>query len=73
MEADTFEPLVGICKKLELRFSFVYSGDEFAHTMRQLIGGKIDDGKQITGKLGVEGVPVMPSMISHAPIITPGF
>ncbi|MCK9284612.1 MAG: zinc-binding dehydrogenase [Rhodocyclaceae bacterium] len=55
MEADTFEPLVGICKELELRFSFGYSGEEFAHTLRQLIDGRLDAGRLITGKVGVEG------------------
>lgn len=54
METDAYEPLVGIVKELDLRFSFGYSADEFAATLRQLADGKIDAGKLITGKTTVE-------------------
>lgn len=55
MARDTFEPLVGICKELDLSFSFGYSADEFARTLRQLADGTLDAGRLITGKVGVDG------------------
>ena len=56
MGSDTFEPQIGIFKEFDMTFSFGYSGDEFADTLRQLSDGKIDAGRLITGKVSVEGV-----------------
>lgn len=56
METDTFEPLVGIVKELDLRFSFGYTADEFAGTLRSLAEERLEAEKLITGKVGMEGV-----------------
>ena len=75
METDAYEPLVGIVKEQDLRFSFGYSADEFATTLRQLAEGKIDAEKLITGRTDVEGTAAAFETLGqadqHAKILVP--
>jgi threonine dehydrogenase-like Zn-dependent dehydrogenase len=56
MERDSFEPMFGINKELNLQFVLGYSAEEFATTLHNLAEGKVSGDPLITGKVGVEGV-----------------
>jgi threonine dehydrogenase-like Zn-dependent dehydrogenase len=56
MERDSFEPMFGINKELNLQFALAYSGEEFAQTLHNLAQGTVNGDPLITGKVGVEGV-----------------
>jgi threonine dehydrogenase-like Zn-dependent dehydrogenase len=56
MEADRFEPMLGINKELNLQFALGYAPHEFAATLQHLAEGRIAAAPLITGKVGVEGV-----------------
>ncbi len=56
MEKDSFEPMFGINKELNIQFVLGYTPAEFADTLRNLAEGKINGDPLITGKVGVEGV-----------------
>ncbi len=56
MEADQFEPYIAVVKELDFRFVVAYSGDEFAHSLRQIAEGEIDVSPLITGKVRLDGV-----------------
>ena len=56
MEKDSFEPMFGINKELNLQFVLGYSGEEYAATLRHIAEGEIIADPLITGKVGVEGV-----------------
>jgi threonine dehydrogenase-like Zn-dependent dehydrogenase len=56
MERDSFEPMFGINKELNLQFVLGYTPDEFRSTLTHIAEGKIPVEPLITGKVGVEGV-----------------
>jgi threonine dehydrogenase-like Zn-dependent dehydrogenase len=56
MERDSFEPMFGINKELNLQFVLGYSAEEFASTLHNIAEGKVNADPLITGKVGVEGV-----------------
>ena len=56
MERDSFEPMFGINKELNIQFVLGYTGEEFALTLRNIAEGKVNADPLITGKVGVEGV-----------------
>jgi len=56
MQQDSFVPMFGINKELNILFVLGYSATEFADTLRNLAEGKINGDPLITGKVGVEGV-----------------
>jgi threonine dehydrogenase-like Zn-dependent dehydrogenase len=56
MESDSFEPIVGIGKELDLSFAFAYSGEEFSQTLYDLADGKLDAAAMITSVVAPEGV-----------------
>ena len=57
MEKDSFEPMFGINKELNLQFVLGYSGEEYASTLRHIAEGEIITDPLITGTVGVEGIP----------------
>ncbi|MEB2343601.1 MAG: zinc-binding dehydrogenase [Deltaproteobacteria bacterium] len=56
MERDTFRPMLGINKELNIQFVLGYTPEEFARTLRALSEGQIQVEPMITGRTGVEGV-----------------
>ena len=56
MERDTFEPMFGINKELNLQFVLGYTPQEFAATLNHIAEGKVNVTPLITAKVGVEGV-----------------
>ena len=56
MKRDSFEPMLGINKELNLQFVLGYSPEEFADTLRWLADEKLRVEPLLTGKVGVEGV-----------------
>jgi len=56
MERDTFRPMLGINKELNIQFVLGYTPEEFARTLRALAEGAIDVAPMITGRTGVDGV-----------------
>lgn len=56
MQADSFEPAIGINKEIELRFVLGYSPLEYRDALHLLADGKIHPGCMITGTVGLDGV-----------------
>ena len=73
MQADRFEPVLGINKELNLQFVIAYSGAEFAQSLHNIAEGQIDVDPLITEKVGVSGVAdafdALGSPETHAKII----
>ncbi|MGC1678964.1 MAG: zinc-binding dehydrogenase [Candidatus Binataceae bacterium] len=56
MERDSFEPMLGITKELNVQFVLGYTPEEFGETLFNIAQGKITADPLITGKVGVGGV-----------------
>ena len=56
MQEDLIKPMVAVVKELDIRFSFGYSPEEFAHTLHSLAEGQIEAEPLITGHSDLEGV-----------------
>lgn len=56
METDSFEPMFGINKELNLQFVLGYRGEEFAATLRHIAEGELVTEPLITGTVGIDGV-----------------
>lgn len=56
MQRDSFEPIFGINKELNLQFVLGYSGEEFAASLNAIAQGEFNVEALITGKVGVGGV-----------------
>ncbi len=56
MERDSFEPMFGISKELNVQFVLGYTPEEFGETLFNLAQGNTNADPLITGKVGVEGV-----------------
>lgn len=73
MQRDSFEPMFGINKELNVQFVLGYSGDEFAATLRHIAEGELPVAPLITGTVGVEGVSAafeaLASPDTHAKIL----
>ncbi len=73
MQRDSFEPMFGINKELNVQFVLGYSGDEFAATLRHIAEGELPVAPLITGTVGVEGVAdafaALASPDTHAKIL----
>jgi 2-desacetyl-2-hydroxyethyl bacteriochlorophyllide A dehydrogenase len=57
MEPDTFRPMRGVVKEVDIRFAFGYDPLEFAETLRRIAEGEIDVAPLITGRIDIDGVP----------------
>lgn len=57
MEPDTFRPMRGVVKELDIRFAFGYDPMEFAETLRRIAEGELDVEPLITGRVGLDDVP----------------
>lgn len=58
METDSFQPLFGINKELNIQFVLAYSAEEFAQTLHHIAEGDIDVEPLITGTVNIAGVAV---------------
>lgn len=56
METDSFQPLFGINKELNIQFVLGYTPDEFALTLHHIAEGEIDVAPLITGTVNIDGV-----------------
>lgn len=56
MERDSFEPMMGINKELNVQFVLGYLPDEFAATLGHIARGEIRVEPLITGRVGLAGV-----------------
>jgi threonine dehydrogenase-like Zn-dependent dehydrogenase len=56
MESDTFEPIFGILKQLDVQFVLGYTADEFSATLDNIAAGRMDVAPLITGRVGLDGV-----------------
>ena len=57
MEHDTIRPMMGIFKRLTVRFVLGWSPDEFTGSLRNLAEGRIDGDALVTGQVDLDGVP----------------
>jgi 2-desacetyl-2-hydroxyethyl bacteriochlorophyllide A dehydrogenase len=57
MEPDTFRPMRGVVKEVDIRFAFGYDPIEFAETLRRIAEGEIDVAPLITGHIDIDDVP----------------
>ena len=73
MQRDSFEPMFGINKELNVQFVLGYNGEEFAATLRHIAEGELPVAPLITGTVGVEGVAdafaALASPDTHAKIL----
>jgi len=56
METDSFQPLFGINKELNIQFVLAYTAEEFAQTLHHIAEGDIDVEPLITGTVNIAGV-----------------
>lgn len=56
MERDSFEPMMGINKELNVQFVLGYTPEEFAATLGHIASGTLKVEPLVTGKVGLEGV-----------------
>src|SRR5882672_2852577 len=56
MERDSFEPMMGINKELNVQFVLGYSPEEFAATLTHIARGELKVEPLVTGKVGLDGV-----------------
>lgn len=56
MEADKIEPVVGINKEIDLRFSMGYTPLEYRDALHLIAEGKVNCSHLITGTVGLDGV-----------------
>ena len=56
MEKDSFEPMFGINKELNVQFVLAYTPAEFAETLGHIAEGRVNVSPLVTGKVGVGGV-----------------
>lgn len=57
MEPDTTRPFFASAKELSIRYSFAYTPDEYAESLRAIAEGQVDVAPMITGTVGLDGVP----------------
>ena len=57
MEHDSFRPMMGIFKRLTMKFVLGWSPEEFAQSLHNLAEGRIDGSKLVTGDVGLDDVP----------------
>ena len=57
MEDDGFRPIMGIYKRLTVKFVLGWSPDEFAASLRNLAEGRIDGAALVTGEVPLDEVP----------------
>lgn len=57
MQPDHFRPIIGIYKRLAVRFVLGWSPAEFAQSMHHLAEGRIDGAALVTGQVSLEEVP----------------
>ncbi|MBD31685.1 MAG: alcohol dehydrogenase [Acidimicrobiaceae bacterium] len=56
MEQDSFRPLTGIGKEINIQFVLGYTQHEFADTLRGISEGELVVDQLITGRVGLDGV-----------------
>jgi threonine dehydrogenase-like Zn-dependent dehydrogenase len=73
MQRDSFEPMFGINKELNVQFVIAYTPEEFAATLSNIAEGRIPTAPLITGTVAVDDVPqafdALASPDQHAKII----
>jgi len=65
MQDDQFRPVMGIYKRLTVRFVLGWSPAEFAHSLRNLAEGRIEAAPLITDEVGLDGVPNAFAALAH--------
>lgn len=56
METDSFEPIMGINKEIDMRFVLGYTPLEYRDALHMLANGKVECKQMITGTVGLGGV-----------------
>jgi threonine dehydrogenase-like Zn-dependent dehydrogenase len=56
IEPDSFRPVLGILKQIDVRFTTSYNPGEFRDTLHMMAGGAVDPAPLITGTVGLPGV-----------------
>ncbi|MBU3690069.1 MAG: alcohol dehydrogenase [Acidimicrobiales bacterium mtb01] len=57
MQHDSFHPMLGIGKELQIQFALGYSPIEFGSALTAIAEGKVDLAPLITGRVPIDGVP----------------
>jgi threonine dehydrogenase-like Zn-dependent dehydrogenase len=57
MEHDSFRPIMGIYKRLSLKFVLGWSPEEFTASLHNLAEGRIDGASLVTGNVSLDEVP----------------
>jgi threonine dehydrogenase-like Zn-dependent dehydrogenase len=57
MQTDSFHPMLGIARELNLQFVLAYEPQEFAGALTAIADGKVDLSPWLTGTVDIEGIP----------------
>jgi threonine dehydrogenase-like Zn-dependent dehydrogenase len=57
MQHDSFHPMLGIGKELQIQFALGYTPIEFGSALTAIAEGKVDLAPLITGRVPIDGVP----------------
>jgi len=57
MQPDEIQPSIGLFKQMDMRFSFIYSTQEFTEAVHLLAEGKVDAAPMVTGRVSVDELP----------------
>jgi len=57
MQHDSFHPMLGIGKELQIQFALGYTPIEFGSALTAIADGKVDLAPLITGRVPIDGVP----------------
>ena len=57
MQHDSFHPMLGISKELQVRFALGYTPLEFGGALTAIAEGRVDLAPLITGRVPIDGVP----------------
>lgn len=57
MEPDSFRPMLGIAKEIDLSFALGYTPPEFSGTLHSIAEGELDVAPLLTDRVSIDGVP----------------
>ena len=57
MQEDSFHPMLGIGRELNIQFALAYDAAEFASALSAIADGRVDLSPWITGHVDIDGVP----------------
>ncbi|MER5674855.1 zinc-binding dehydrogenase [Pseudonocardia alni] len=67
---DSFQPTTAVLKEIDIRFSLMYSPEQFAQTFSDVCDGSLDVAPMLSGTVGLDEVPEVFARLSSDPVDT---